>query len=106
LREVVISGGGSSSPLFMQIFADVFGIPASRAHGPGGASLGSAICAAVATGVYPDFATAIARMEKPRESFAPNAGNTDVYRRMNADVYRDIRNSTDQVLERSWPLFH
>jgi len=34
------------------------------------------------------------------------AGNTDVYRRMNADVYRDIRNSTDQVLERSWPLFH
>ncbi|MGB7904901.1 MAG: FGGY-family carbohydrate kinase, partial [Steroidobacteraceae bacterium] len=106
LREIVISGGGSSSPLFMQIFADVFGIPASRAHGPGGASLGSAICAAVATGVYPDFATAAARMEKPRESFAPDAANTDVYRRMNDEVFRDIRNSTDQVLERSWPLFH
>ena len=106
LREVVISGGGSSSPLFMQIFADVFGIPASRASGPGGASLGAAICAAVATGVYPDFATAVARMEKPRESFAPDAGNTDVYRRLNAAVYRDIRQSTDQVLERSWPLFH
>ena len=87
LREVVISGGGSSSPLFMQIFADVFGIPASRASGPGGASLGAAICAAVATGVYPDFAN-------------------DVYRRLNAAVYRDIRHSTDQVLERSWPLFH
>jgi len=106
LREVVISGGGSTSPLFMQIFADVFGIPASRADGPSGASLGSAICAAVATGAYPDFATAVARMEKPRQSFAPNPGNTDVYRRMNADVYREIRNSTDQVLERSWPLFH
>jgi sugar (pentulose or hexulose) kinase len=106
LREIVISGGGSSSPLFMQIFADVFGIPASRASGPSGASLGAAICAAVATGVYPDLATAVARMEKPRESFAPNTGNTDVYRRMNAAVYRDIRHSTDQVLERSWPLFH
>jgi sugar (pentulose or hexulose) kinase len=106
LREVVVSGGGASSPLFMQIFADVFGIPASRANGPGGASLGSAICVAVATGVYPDFATAVARMEKPRESFVPNAGNTDVYRRVNADVFRDIRQSTDQVLERSWPLFH
>ncbi len=106
LREVVISGGGSTSPLFMQIFADVFGIPASRARGPGGASLGSAICAAVATGVYPDFATAVARMEKPREAFAPNAANTEVYARMNAEVYRDIRHSTDQVLERSWPLFH
>jgi hypothetical protein len=45
-------------------------------------------------------------MEKPREAFAPDAGNTDVYRRLNAAVYRDIRHSTDQVLERSWPLFH
>ena len=106
LHEVVISGGGSTSPLFMQIFADVFGIPASRQRGPSGASLGSAICAAVATGVYPDFATAVARMEKPREAFTPNAANTEVYRRMNAEVYRDIRNATDQVLERSWPLFH
>ena len=55
LREVVISGGGSTSPLFMQIFADVFGIPASRANGPSGASLGSAICAAVATGCVSGF---------------------------------------------------
>jgi sugar (pentulose or hexulose) kinase len=106
LREIVISGGGSTSPLFMQIFADVFGIPASRTRGPSGASLGSAICAAVATGAYPDFATAVARMEKPREAFAPDAANTDVYQRMNASVYRDIRQSTDQVLERSWPIFH
>jgi sugar (pentulose or hexulose) kinase len=106
LREIVISGGGSTSPLFMQIFADVFGIPASRTRGPSGASLGSAICAAVATGAYPDFATAVARMEKPREAFAPDAANTGVYQRMNASVYRDIRQSTDQVLERSWPIFH
>ena len=106
LCEVVISGGGSTSPLFMQILADVFGIPASRTRGPSGASLGAAICAAVATGKYPDFATAVARMEKPREAFEPNAANTGVYHRMNAEVYRDIRQATDQVLERSWPLFH
>jgi sugar (pentulose or hexulose) kinase len=106
LREIVISGGGSTSPLFMQIFADAFGLPASRATGPGGASLGAAICAAVATGVYPDFAAAIARMEKPRETFQPQPQNTELYRRMNDAVYRDVRQSTDQVLERSWPLFH
>ena len=39
----------------MSIFADVFGVPASRSVASGGASLGAAICAAVATGVYPDF---------------------------------------------------
>ena len=74
LREIVVSGGGSISPLFMNIFADVFGVPASRNVGSSGASLGSAICAAVATGVYPDFATATAAMKQGRESFAPEPG--------------------------------
>jgi sugar (pentulose or hexulose) kinase len=105
LREIVVSGGGSTSPLFMQIFADAFGIPASRATGPSGASLGAAICAAVATGLYPDFATAAARMEKPRQSFEPRPANVDVYRRLNETVYREIRNATDQVLEKSFPIF-
>ena len=27
LREIVVSGGGANSPLFMHIFADVFGMP-------------------------------------------------------------------------------
>ncbi len=30
LEEIVVSGGGAGSPLFMRIFADVFGIPATR----------------------------------------------------------------------------
>jgi sugar (pentulose or hexulose) kinase len=106
LREVVVSGGGASSALFMQIFADVFGIPASRASGPGGASLGAAICVAVATGVYPDFETAVANMEKPRQSFDPDAANTDVYGRLNASVHSDIRHCTDPVFERTFPIFH
>jgi sugar (pentulose or hexulose) kinase len=106
LREIVVSGGGASSPLFMQILADAFGMPSSRATGPGGASLGAAICAAVATGAYPDFPAAVAQMAKPRQAFAPNPASTDIYSRMNATVYRDIRRATDPVLERSYPIFH
>jgi sugar (pentulose or hexulose) kinase len=106
LTEIVVSGGGSNSELFMQIFADAFGIPASRAVATGGASLGAAVCAAVATGVYPDFRTAAARMEKPRESFAPRPANVAVYQRMNSEVYQDIHAATDPVLERSFPIFH
>lgn len=106
LREIVLSGGGAASRLCMQVFADVFGIPASRARGPGGASLGAAVCAAVAAGVHPDFATAVARMEKPREAFTPDATNADVYRRLGQDVFRDVRESTDPVLARTWPIFH
>lgn len=106
LSEIAVSGGGASSPLFMQIFADAFGIPASRAVATGGASLGAAICAAVAAGVYADFRTAAAGMEKPRESFAPRPANVAVYRRMNNEVSQGIRAATDPVLERSFPIFH
>jgi sugar (pentulose or hexulose) kinase len=106
LREIVVSGGGASSPLFMHIFADAFGIVASRSLGSGGASLGSAICAAVATGVYADFETAAARMTRRRESFAPDQAKTEVYRRMNDAVYKDIRDATDGILERSFSIFH
>jgi sugar (pentulose or hexulose) kinase len=106
LREIVVSGGGASSALGMQVFADVFGIPASRTRGPGGASLGAAVCAAVAAGAYPDLAAAAARMEKPREVFTPDAANAEVYRRLDREVYRRIHDSTDPVLERTWPIFH
>jgi sugar (pentulose or hexulose) kinase len=106
LDEVVVSGGGSASALFMQVFADTFGIPASRPVGPAGASLGAAICAAVATGAHPDFDTAAARMEKPRERFLPQPETVSVYRRMNEAVYRRIRDATDPLLQQSWPIFH
>jgi sugar (pentulose or hexulose) kinase len=106
LESIVVSGGGSSSALFMQIFADVFGIPAARSVGTSGASLGAAVCAAVATGVHLDFATAAAAMSGPRESFAPRPDATAVYRAVNEAVYRDIRTATDPLLERSFPIFH
>jgi sugar (pentulose or hexulose) kinase len=106
LEGIVVSGGGANSDLFMRIFADVFGIPSSRGVASGGAGLGAAICAAVAAGVYADFETAVARMTTSRESFAPDPTNADVYRRMNKTVYQSIGTAMDEILERSYPIFH
>ena len=106
LTDIVISGGGAASPLFMQIFADSFGLPASRSAEQGGASLGAAICAAVGAGVHPDFETAVREMTGPRESFSPGSAAADTYRQMNEGVYQTIRDGTDDVLARSYPLFH
>jgi len=106
LDEIVVSGGGSRSPLFMHIFADVFGITASRSTGASGASLGAAICAAAATGVHPDIATAAAHMASARESFAPDAANGAVYAQMNETVYPAIRAATDPLYQRAYPIFH
>ena len=106
LEEIVISGGGANSPLFMQIFDDVYGITASRSIDGGGAALGSAMCAAAAMGVHPDIERAAAAMAKGRESFLPDAANGEVYRQMAATVYHDIRNHTDALFERAYPIFH
>jgi ribulose kinase len=63
------------------------------------------MCAAVATGVYPDFAGAAAAMAGPRETFVPDPANTAIYTRMVDEVYTRIRAATDPILERSFPIF-
>jgi sugar (pentulose or hexulose) kinase len=106
IEQIVVSGGGSSSPLLMQIFADVFGLPSSRSVDAGGASLGAAICAAAATGVHPSIEVAAVRMAKHREAFTPDATHHSVYARMADTVYHDIRSNTDALFERAYPIFH
>ena len=66
-EQVIITGGGSNSDLFMQIFADVFGIKAVRNVVNGAAGLGSAICAAVACGAYASFEEAVENMVKIKD---------------------------------------
>ena len=51
-KQIIVSGVGSNCDLFMQIFADIFGIPAVRNVVNSAAGLGAAICAAVGTKVY------------------------------------------------------
>jgi sugar (pentulose or hexulose) kinase len=103
--QIMLSGGGSGSALFMQIFADVFGVPAVRAA-HGGASLGAAMCAAAAVGVYPDIESAASAMAAPRESFTPSTPNGAIYQQMLDAVYCDIRQATDGLLAHAYPVFH
>jgi sugar (pentulose or hexulose) kinase len=105
LTDLVISGGGATSGLFTQIFADVFGIPTARSVGGGGASLGSAACAAAAVGLYPDIPIASAAMARPREMFQPDHASHAIYQQMGDTVYHSIRDYTDPLFERSYPLF-
>ena len=105
IEQIIVSGGGSSGDLFMQIFSDVFGIPAVRNEVNGAASLGSAICAAVAVGVYDNFAAAVKKMVRISDVFHPIAEHTFLYEKMNHDVYRHITGVTDSILEKTYPIF-
>ena len=86
IRELRISGGGSQSRAAVQLFADVFGIPASRPHTPEAAGLGAAIDAALGLGLHPDPATAVAEMVRVGERFEPDRGANRIYE----DLYRSV----------------
>ena len=104
MDKLIITGGGSNSDLFMQIFADVFDIPVVRNEVNGAAGLGSAICAAVAAGVYDSFEDAVAHMVRIKDTFTPIPENVEVYKKM-IPVYSEITKYTDPVLKKSYEIF-
>ena len=102
--RTIVSGGGSNSDLMMQIFADVFGLPAVRTSVNNAAGLGSAICVAVGLGVYGSFEEAMDHMVTVGTTFEPNADNHALYLELEA-VYRDIPRHTDDVFKKSFEIF-
>ena len=62
LRELRASGGGTNSPLWRQIIADVLGVPIAQTRTAEGVASGGAILAAVAAGWYPTVSQACAAM--------------------------------------------
>jgi xylulokinase len=80
--EMLMVGGGSKSPLWRQIFADVYGMNVVKTNiDQEAASLGAAAVAAVGAGLWKDFAPvdAVHRVVSVAE---PDAGNAEVYRRL------------------------
>ncbi|MDR1248069.1 MAG: sugar kinase, partial [Treponema sp.] len=106
VEGIIITGGGSNSDLFMQIFADVFNLPAKRNETNGSASLGAAINAAVATGAYGGYEEAVRRMVRVRDVFYPKPRNVEIYERLNQQVYKSIPAYTDGILKKSHEIFN
>ncbi|AXA94519.1 FGGY-family carbohydrate kinase [Massilia sp. YMA4] len=103
ITQLRVAGGGSQSDAAMQLTADIFGLPAARAHVYETSGLGAAIAAAVGIGLQPDFATAIAAMTRPGREFQPIAANARVYdqlyRRVYLKMYRQLRPLYEQIAE-------
>jgi sugar (pentulose or hexulose) kinase len=97
--RIIVSGGGSNSDLYMQIIADMYGVKTVRNKMNGAAAIGSAICAAVATGVYKDFKEAVKHMVKPRDEFVPNIENHQFYNQINTLAYRQLPEMMESTLK-------
>jgi sugar (pentulose or hexulose) kinase len=95
IHSLRVSGGGSQSEAIMQLTADVFGLPASRAHLYETSGLGAAIVAAVGTGLHPDFESAVSAMTRIGDLFEPDPANhrlyDDLYNKVYQRMYRRLR---------------
>ncbi|MDD7911609.1 FGGY-family carbohydrate kinase [Pseudovibrio exalbescens] len=105
LEKIIVSGGGSNGELFMQIFADVYGVPAYRNEVNGSASVGAAICAALALGIYPDREQAVEHMVRKRDVFTPIPENVALYKGINETVYCNLASQMEPLLKRSHEIF-
>jgi sugar (pentulose or hexulose) kinase len=95
VRELRISGGGSQSRAAVQLFADVFGLPASRPHTHEAAGLGAAIDVMLGLGIHADPVDAVAAMVRVADRFEPdpaaNRTYEDLYRSVYLPMYERLR---------------
>lgn len=79
VTEMYATGGGAKSRLWLQIHADVCGLPIFLAEVSEAATLGSAIAGAVAAGHYASLAEASKSMVTITGEVKPDAARRDVY---------------------------
>ncbi|TQL41967.1 sugar (pentulose or hexulose) kinase [Homoserinimonas aerilata] len=77
--ELIVTGGGAASDMFMGVLASVFGVPVRRPELTDAAGMGAAICAAVGTGLHPDWDAAIDAMVRTDASFEPDPAEQAAY---------------------------
>ena len=79
VSELRSSGGGSKSPLWNQIKADIIGRPLVTIKCSEAACLGAAILAGTAVGMFDSVEKACQSMAEEKARFVPDANNRDAY---------------------------
>ncbi|HLR54494.1 MAG TPA: FGGY family carbohydrate kinase [Pseudogracilibacillus sp.] len=105
IKEIIVIGGGAKSDLMMQILSDLFGLPVHRRNSESGAALGAAINVyhyLTPNKTIPEILSEVVKTEK---TCYPIYENHLFYNKVNDDVVKQIRDSTDQILKYMYPIF-
>lgn len=77
--EIVLAGGGAASPLWRQIFADIFDLPVRTVYGSAeGGSFGAALAAGVTAGIWENLDETVAVIRQ-KSLTIPIAENVSAY---------------------------
>jgi L-xylulokinase len=77
--DAVLSGGGSRSRIWPQLFADILGLPITITRSRETGALGAAIAAGTGAGLFHDFAEGADRMIKPDRVLQPDRSLSKIY---------------------------
>ena len=95
VEQLTAVGGGARSDRWMQIKADITNLPVSIIHTSEAASLGVAMLAGWATGVFDSLEGAAEVLSQPRKTFYPRPERTAHYQRqltLYDELYQALRN--------------
>jgi xylulokinase len=79
IKELHAVGGGTRSPLWLQLKADICQIPLRVPEVTEAACLGAALLAGVAAGIYPDVAAAVTQTVHLQRWIEPESANAAAY---------------------------
>jgi xylulokinase len=90
MTEVIASGGGSESSLWMQMQADVFRLPVRRSLATQQAAVGAALVGGVAAGIYDTVSNACAAAVKIEGTPVLPDERTSVAYEKNYEIFREL----------------
>ena len=99
-EKICMAGGAVNSSVWVQMFADAFGISIEIVPGEEMGAKGAAIAAATAIKLYPDIYTAVAEMTNSRVTVCPRPEYREIYREKLTRFRR-----VNQALDGCWPEF-
>jgi xylulokinase len=95
-EQMLIVGGGSKSPYWRQLFADIYGMQITESVvGENAGSLGAMACAAIGAGIWKDYSPLIG-LNKPVKTVYPNEENKTLY---NTKIYPKFRKLNSYMSE-------
>ncbi len=97
ITDIVACGGALNSPLWMQIHADVSGVPIRTTTETEAVSLGAAVLAAAAAGLHPSVTAAAKAMSHTASVIEPDADAHDEYA-FYVDQYLEAHRATSELL--------
>ena len=98
IEKLVLAGGIARSPLWLQMHADITGVPIVLTQNQDAPLLGCAILASVAAGIHPSVEAAVEHMVHVDRTVHPSLETAQTYTTLYEQVYKQVRPAVQPIV--------